>query len=127
MTGTSPGGLAARHAASPRQLVVAVVTIASAAVAGTSFAAAPAWMLLAGAAAWLALLGIAAFGERAGRWALTAVSVLLRLATIALLAWYFARPASPLGAHDLMSWVPIGVANAASGLWLLRVIRRRAA
>ena len=127
MTGAPPGGLTARRAASPRQLVVAVVTIASAAVAGTSFAAAPAGLLLAGAAAWLVLLGIAAFGERAGRWALTTVSVVLRLATIALLAWYFARPASPVGAHDLLSWVPIGVANAASGLWLLRVVRRRAA
>jgi hypothetical protein len=56
----------------------------------------PGGLLLAGAAAWLVLLGIAAFGERAGRWALTAVSVVLRLAAIALLAWYFAaRPRRP--------------------------------
>ncbi len=127
MNGPDLGGLAARSAASPRQLIVVVVTIASAAVAGTSFAAAPAWMLLAGSTGWLMLLGIAAFGERVGRWSLTAVSVILRVTTIALLAWYFARPSSPVGAHDLLSWTPIGVANAAPGLWLLRVIRRRAA
>jgi len=45
---------------------------------------------------------------------------------IALIVWAVTHPHSPIGPHGLVDWIPLGMLNAATGLWLLAVIRHRA-
>jgi hypothetical protein len=43
-----------------------------------------------------------------------------------MIVWAVTHPHSPIGPHGAVDWVPLGMLNAATGLWLLSVIRHRA-
>jgi hypothetical protein len=51
---------------------------------------------------------------------------LTKAATFVMIAWAITRPHSPVGPHIALDWVPLGLLNAGTGLWLLAVIRHRA-
>jgi hypothetical protein len=46
--------------------------------------------------------------------------------TIGLIVWAVTNPRSPIGPHGAVDWIPLGALNAATGIWLLRVIRHQA-
>jgi 4-amino-4-deoxy-L-arabinose transferase-like glycosyltransferase len=110
----------------PRRLPVTLATIASAGVFATSLRALPAAVLFPLAAAWLAAFAAGALAPRAGAWILTLLAALTKVATVVMIAWAITHPHSPAGPHTALDWVPLGLLNAGTGLWLLAVIRHRA-
>jgi len=110
----------------PRRLPVAVAVIASAGVFATSLRALPAAVLFPLAAAWLAAFAVGALAPGTGTLVLTVLAGLTKGATVAMIIWAVTRPHSPVGPHTALDWVPLGMLNAATGLWLLAVIRHRA-
>jgi len=125
-TADSPdsGRLAAIPA--PRRLPVALAIIASAGVFATSLCALPAALLFPLAAAWLAAFAAGALAPWKGTLILTVLAALTKTATVAMIVWAITRPHSPVGPHTALDWVPLGLLNASTGLWLLAVIRHRA-
>jgi hypothetical protein len=122
--GPRPHRLAAIPA--PRRLPAALAIAASVGVFATSLRALPAAVLLPMAAAWLAAFAVGALAPREGTLILTVLAALTKTATVVLIVWAITRPYSPVGPHTALHWVPLGLLNAASGLWLLAVIRHRA-
>jgi hypothetical protein len=57
---------------------------------------------------------------------LTVLAALTKTATVLMIVWAVTHPHSPIGPHGAVDWVPLGMLNAATGLWLLAVIRHRA-
>src|SRR5580698_1380042 len=57
---------------------------------------------------------------------LTVLAALTKTATVVMIVWAVTHPHSPIGPHGAVDWVPLGMLNAATGLWLLAVIRHRA-
>jgi hypothetical protein len=110
----------------PRRLPVALAIAASAGVFATSPRALPAAVLLPLVAAWLAAFAAGALAPRKGTLILTVLAVLTKTATVVLIVWAITRPHSPVGPHTALDWVPLGLLNAGTGLWLLAVIRHRA-
>jgi 4-amino-4-deoxy-L-arabinose transferase-like glycosyltransferase len=110
----------------PRRLPVTLATIASVGVFATSLRALPAPMLFPLAAAWLGAFAAAALTPRTGTVILTVLAALTKTATIVLIIWAITNSRSPLGPHSILDWIPLGLLNAATGLWLLAVIRHRA-
>jgi hypothetical protein len=49
-----------------------------------------------------------------------------KAATVVLIIWAIFHPQSPIGPHTPLDWIPLGLLNASTGLWLLAVIRHRA-
>lgn len=119
-----PGRLAAIPA--PRRLPVALAIAASAGVFATSLRALPAVVLLPLAAAWLAAFAVGALAPGQGTLILTVLAALTKAATAVLIVWAITRPHSPVGPHTALDWIPLGLLNAGTGLWLLAVIRHRA-
>lgn len=119
-----PSRLAAIPA--PRRLPVALATIASAGVFATSLRALPAAVLFPLAAGWLAAFAAGALAPRKGTWILTVLAALTKTMTVVMIVWAITRPHSPLGPRTALDWVPLGLLNAGTGLWLLAVIRHRA-
>jgi hypothetical protein len=117
-------GLAA--IAAPRRLPVALAIVASVGVFATSLRPLPMVVLFPLAAAWLAAFAAGALAPRTGTLILTALAALTKIATIVLIIWAITRPHSPAGPHTAVDWVPLGLLNAGTGLWLLAVIRHRA-
>ncbi|HXW46150.1 MAG TPA: hypothetical protein VEL03_15290 [Streptosporangiaceae bacterium] len=99
--------------------------IGSAGVFATSLRALPAAALLALAAAWLAAFAAGALATGKGTLILTVLAGLTKAATAAMIIWAVSRPHSPLGPHTVLDWVPLGLLNAGTGLWILAVIRHR--
>jgi 4-amino-4-deoxy-L-arabinose transferase-like glycosyltransferase len=120
----SPGRL--RAIPVPRRIPVALAIAASAGVFATSLRALPAAALSPLAAAWLAAFAAGAFVPRKGALILTVLAALTKVATVVLIVWAISRPHSPVGPHTALDWVPLGLLNAGTGLWLLAVIRHRA-
>jgi hypothetical protein len=110
----------------PRRLPVTLAIIASAGVFATSLRALPAAVLLPLAAAWLAAFAAGALAPRTGTRILTVLAALTKTATVVLVVWAITQPHSPVGPHTALDWVPLGLLNCATGLWLLAVIRHRA-
>jgi hypothetical protein len=110
----------------PRRLPAALAIAASTGVFATSLRALPPAVLYPLAAAWLAAFAVGALTPRTGTVILTVLAALTKAATIALIIWAITRPHSPVGPHTALDWVPLGMLNAATGLWLLAVIRHRA-
>jgi hypothetical protein len=54
------------------------------------------------------------------------LAALTKTATAVMIVWAVTHPHSPIGPHGVADWVPLGMLNAATGLWLLAVIRHRA-
>jgi hypothetical protein len=112
--------------ARPRRLPVALAMAASLAVFATSLRALPAVVLLPVAAAWLAAFAVGALAPEKGTLILTVLAALTKTATAVMIVWAVTHPRSPIGPHGVVDWVPLGTLNAATGLWLLAVIRHRA-
>jgi hypothetical protein len=110
----------------PRRLPVTVAIIASTGVFATSLRALPAAVLFPLAVAWLALFAAGALAAREGALILTVLAALAKTATVVLIVWAITHPNSPVGPHNPLDWVPLGLLNASTGLWLLAVIRHRA-
>jgi hypothetical protein len=60
-------------------------------------------------------------GRRAGRVALTALACAIKAMTVFAIVWAVTHP-DGFGPHGFLDWVPIGLANAAGGLWLKSVL-----
>jgi len=112
--------------AAPRRLPVALAVVASVGVFATSLRALPAVVLLPLAAIWLASFAAGALAPRKGTLVLTVLAALTKTATVVMIVWAITQPHSPVGPHDAVDWVPLGMLNAATGLWLLALIRHRA-
>ncbi len=78
------------------------------------------------ACAWLAGIAAGALAPRRGPMILTVIASLTKTATVVLVVWAISHPHSPVGPHGPLDWIPLGSLNAATGLWLLAVIRHRA-
>ena len=110
----------------PRRFPVALAIAASVGVFATSLRALPAVVLFPVAAAWLAAFAAGALAPRTGTLILTVLAALTKTATAVMIVWAVTHPHSPIGPHGVVDWVPLGMLNAATGLWLLAVIRHRA-
>jgi hypothetical protein len=119
-----PSRLAAIPA--PRRLPVALAIAASVGVFATTLRALPAAVLFPLAVAWLAAFVAGAVAPRKGTLILTVLAALTKTATVVLIVWAVTLPDSPVGPHTALDWVPLGLLNAGTGLWLLVVIRHRA-
>jgi hypothetical protein len=110
----------------PRRIPAALAVAASAGVFATSLRGLPAAALFPLAAAWVAAFAAGAFAPRKGALILTVLAAVTKAATVVLIVWAISRPHSPVGPHTALDWVPLGLLNAGTGLWLLAVIRHRA-
>ncbi|HTZ91686.1 MAG TPA: hypothetical protein VMB74_04775 [Streptosporangiaceae bacterium] len=126
MTVAGRSGSGRLAVAAPRRLPATLAVVASAGVFATSLRALPAAVLFPLAAAWLAAFAFGALALRNGALILTVLAALTKTATIIMIVWAVTRPHSPVGPHTALDWVPLGLLNASTGLWLLAVIRHRA-
>jgi hypothetical protein len=110
----------------PRRFPVALATAASIGVFATSLRALPAVALFPLAAAWLGAFAAGAIAPTKGKLILTVLASLTKPLTAVLVVWAITHPLSPVGPHGAVDWVPLGMLNCATGLWLLAVIRHRA-
>lgn len=110
----------------PRRFTVALGLLASAGVAASSLRAAPAALLIPLTAAWLLLFVAGALWRRGGPVLLIVMAGIVKAVTAVLIIWALTHPHSPIGPHGPLDWVPLGALNAATGIWLLRVIRHQA-
>jgi 4-amino-4-deoxy-L-arabinose transferase-like glycosyltransferase len=105
---------------------VTLAIAASVGVFATSLRALPLALLLPLAAAWLAAFAAGALAPRDGRLILTVLAALTKAGTLVLIVWAVTQAHSPVGPHTALDWVPLGLVNAGTGLWLLAEIRHRA-
>jgi hypothetical protein len=110
----------------PRRFPVALAIAASVGVLATSLRALPAVVLFPLAAAWLGAFTAGALAPRKGTLILTVLASLTKPLTALLVVWAITHPLSPVGPHSAVDWVPLGMLNCATGLWLLAMIRGRA-
>ncbi len=125
-TADHPGSGRLAAIPAPRRLPVTLAIIASAGVFATSLRALPAAVLFPLAAAWLAAFAAGALAPRKGTLILTVLAAVTKTATVVMIVWAITRPHSPAGPHTALDWIPLGLLNASTGLWLLAVIRHRA-
>lgn len=114
------------HIPRPRRFTVALGPIASIGVAMTSLRAAPPDLLVPVTLGWLAAFAVGAFWARGGLTVLTGLAAAVKLITAVLVIWAISHPQSSIGPHGALDWVPLGSLNAATGIWLLHVIRHQA-
>src|ERR1700683_1027892 len=112
--------------AAPRRFPVALALAASVGVFATSLRALPAVVLLPVAAAWLGAFAAGALAPTTRTPRLTVLAALTKTAPAVMIVWAVTHLLSPIGPHGVVDWVPLGMLNAATGLWLLAVIRHRA-
>lgn len=110
----------------PRRFTVALGLPASIGVVASSLRAAPLGLLIPLTGLWLLAFVSGALWARRGPIVLTALAGLTRAITVILIVWTITHPHSPIGLHDAVDWVPLGALEAATGIWLLRVIRHQA-
>jgi hypothetical protein len=106
----------------PRRLTVILGPIASVGVAVTSFNAAAPAVVVPLFGVWLAAFVAGALWSRGGPLMLTALAVTVKLMTVALVVAVLAFH-SRIGPQGPLDWIPLGLLNAATGLWFLRLIR----
>jgi hypothetical protein len=110
----------------PRRFPVALAIAASIGVFVTSLRALPDVVLLPLAALWLGAFAAGALAPRKGTLILTVLASLTKPVTAVLVVWAITHPLSPIGPHGAVDWIPLGMLNCATGLWLLAMIRHRA-
>jgi hypothetical protein len=110
----------------PRRFTVALGLLASVGVVATSLRTAPPDLLVPLAIIWLSAFVLGALWLRGGPTVLTVAAAMVKVITAALIIWSITHPHSTIGPHDAVDWVPLGSLNAATGIWLLRVIRHQA-
>jgi hypothetical protein len=115
-TYTSPQQAPARTVAwpvpRPRRFTVALGLLASVGVAASSLRAAPPALLVPLTILWLLVFAVGALWLRGGPVVLTVAAAMVKAITAALIIWAITHP--------------LGSLNAATGIWLLHVIRHRA-
>ena len=129
MTAAGPAAQPAgfpRSIPGPRRLPCALACVASIGMFATSLARLPTAPLCVLACAWLGLIAVGALAPRRGPVILTVLASLTKALTVLLIVWALTHPHSPIGPHGPLDWIPLGSLNAATGLWLLAVIRKRA-
>lgn len=110
----------------PRRFTVALGLLASVGVAVTSLRALPPGLLVPLIIVWLSAFAVGALWAGGGPAVLTVLAAMVKAVTVALIVWAVTHPHSPIGPHGALDWVPLGSLNAATGIWLLRVIRHQA-
>ncbi len=100
--------------------------LATVGVVASSLRAAPLSLLVPFTAVWLSLFAAGALWRRGGPIVLIVLAVMVKAITATLIVWALTHPQSPFGPHDALDWVPLGSLNAATGIWVLRVIRHQA-
>jgi hypothetical protein len=100
--------------------------LVSVGVAASSLRATPPSLLIPLTALWLSLFAAGALWRRSGPIVLAMLAAMVKAITAALIVWALTHPHSPFGPHDALDWVPLGSLNAATGIWVLRVIRHQA-
>ena len=105
----------------PRRLTVFLGPIASVGVALTSFHAAAPAVVVPVLALWLSAFAAGALWLRGGPAVLSALAVTVKLMTVTLVlaVLVFHTRFGPQGPLD---WIPLGMLNAATGIWFLRLI-----
>lgn len=121
-----PGSFRLPAVAAPRRFPVTLAVIASVGVFATSLRALPPAVLFPLAAAWLLAFAVGALSPTKGVVVLTVLACLTKVALVAMVVWAIANPHSPVGPHTVLDWIPLGLQNMGTGLWLLAVIRHRA-
>jgi hypothetical protein len=109
----------------PRRFTVVLGLIASVGVAMTSLRAAPLGLLIPVTIAWLSAFAAGGLWARGGPAILTGLAAVVKAMTVALIVWAITHPQSPIGPRGALDWIPLGSLNAATGIWLLRVIRHQ--
>jgi hypothetical protein len=109
----------------PRRFTVVLGLIASVGVAMTSLRAAPLGLLVPVTIAWLSAFAAGGLWARGGPAILTGLAAVVKAITVALIVWAITHPQSPIGPRGALDWIPLGSLNAATGIWLLRVIRHQ--
>jgi hypothetical protein len=108
-----------------RRLTVILGPLASIAVAATSFRAATPAVVVPLTCLWLTAFALGALWPKGGPAVLIALGVTVKLMTVALVIAVLALH-SRLGPHSPLEWIPLGMLNAATGIWFLRLIRGEA-
>lgn len=109
----------------PRRFTVVLGAVASLGVAATCLRGIPAAALIPLTALWVAGFAVGGAWIAGGRVVLTVWAAMVKALTVLLVYWTITYPHSLTGPHIWWDWVPLGALNAATGLWLLRVIRHR--
>lgn len=134
---TAPTCLTIRPAAPPRSLVPGVVLLVALAWVGGHFSGDAngialqlvvvlAHVIPVGVVALALLAGSGDAGSPAGQRALLGVAVCVKAFTVFAVVWAITHPTG-FGPHAVLDWLPIGAANAGSGLVLLEFLRTRRA
>ncbi|ALE07528.1 hypothetical protein AL755_21975 [Arthrobacter sp. ERGS1:01] len=109
-----------------RRWTAAVLLVAGIATLATSFAALPVPILVLVVAGWsVAVMVLAQSGH--GPIGFLILSICVKVTTLFIIGLLIFDPASPIGAQNGLYWIPLGLLNMGSGLWFLKMIRRRAA
>jgi hypothetical protein len=109
-----------------RRFTAVVLLVAGVATLATTFAALPAPLLAVLVAAWCAAVIVLAQSSH-GPIGYLVLSICVKATTLALVALLIFDPTSPVAPQSGFDWIPLGLLNMGSGLWFLKVIRRRAA
>jgi hypothetical protein len=126
MNGTVNAPVAAAVLVAPgRRFTGAVLLIAGVATLATSFAALPVPLLAFLIALWSAAVVLFAQANR-GPLGFLVLSICAKAATLFIIGLLIFDPTSTIGAQNGLYWIPLGLLNMGSGLWFLKVIRRRA-
>jgi hypothetical protein len=108
-----------------RGWTAAVLLVAGNATLATSFAALPVPLLAFLIGIWSAAVVLFAQSNR-GPLGFLVLSICVKTATLFIIGLLIFDPTSSIGARNGLYWIPLGLLNMGSGLWFLRVIRRRA-
>jgi hypothetical protein len=109
-----------------RRWTAIILLVAGDATLATTFAALPAAVLAGLVAAWTVAVILLAQSTH-GPAGFTVLSVCVKLTTLMLIALLIFDPTSPVAPENGLYWIPLGLLNMGSGLWFLKVIRKRAA
>jgi hypothetical protein len=109
-----------------RRFTAVVLLGAGIATLATTFASLPAAILAVLVAVWSAAVILLAQSTH-GPTGFLVLSVCVKATTLVLIALLIFDPTSPIAPQNGLDWIPLGMLNMGSGLWFLKVIRKRAA
>jgi hypothetical protein len=109
----------------PRRFTVLLGPLASIGTAATSFHAIAPGLVVPVSAAWLAAFAVGAEWRGGGPAVLTVMACLVKATTVALVVAVLAAH-SAVGPHNPLDWIPLGMLNAATCIWFLRLLRHQA-
>jgi hypothetical protein len=110
---------------SARRPTAIILLVAGIATLATTFSPLPIGILAVLIAAWTVAVTVFAQSEHRPL-GFTVLSVCVKVTTLALVALLLFDPTSPVAPENGLYWIPLGLLNMGSGLWFLKVIRRKA-